>query len=311
MSYLVDQKDEIITKAKCEFVSAFKQGTWENFKYAEVCQNQKYFAIFLKWSDNIQFWKNLKMLIRIKMKQGIQSVTLYDQFTAVLIKNDLNIYYNKNKLITNTQNIKFMKQVTFNLQKQIIFKSCETVEIYDFVRKSLTVCDQCYISNNYEYCPINDIVLIPKGDKFTQLISVWSVRQLQIINKVHTDWLRELRIKMAKSGKQFIVSQFRGSGLNIYSYGDRIKHLRQIKSIEPYFQVEWVIGDKFLLIHSFLQFKVLQLDNDEISECKIKKVEKIQQNPTKYNQEPEIQRKQIHILIKISGQLAYYFSIVL
>ena len=34
--YFVDQNDTIITKAKYEFSSMFKQGSWRNFKYAKV-----------------------------------------------------------------------------------------------------------------------------------------------------------------------------------------------------------------------------------------------------------------------------------
>ena len=56
-----------------------------------------------------------------------------------------------------------------------MFKNSETVEIFDFIRKSLTICDRCYTSNRYEYCPINDIILIPQGGKFTEYISVWSL----------------------------------------------------------------------------------------------------------------------------------------
>lgn len=37
--------------------------------------------------------------------------------------------------------------------------------IYNFITKSFTNCDVGGSSeNNYEYCPINDIILIPTGN---------------------------------------------------------------------------------------------------------------------------------------------------
>ena len=41
-------------------------------------------------------------------------------------------------------------------------------KLYDFITKSFTICDVGGRSeNSYEYCPINDIILIPSGDPKT------------------------------------------------------------------------------------------------------------------------------------------------
>ena len=38
---------------------------------------------------------------------------------------------------------------------------------------------------------------------------------------------------MSKSGKYFIVSEYRNAGLDIFSYGDQITCIRKIKNVRP------------------------------------------------------------------------------
>ena len=77
----------------------------------------------------------------------------------------------------------------------------------------MEICDRCYYDNLYEFCPINDKVLII--------------------------CLKDIRIKMSKSGKYeninytFVVSEYRNTCVYIYSYGNQITFIIKIKNVRP------------------------------------------------------------------------------
>ncbi|KAM3145801.1 hypothetical protein pb186bvf_002096 [Paramecium bursaria] len=307
---LVDENGEVITQAKKEFTYEIRKSESSDiFKQVCVCQESKYFATYWKSSNHLQFWKNQKKAKSIQIRKGkiIGNVNIQNFLIGVEVKGIIYIYYKNNKLINKSQYINYSSNLTFTIKKKIIIQlQDKSIGTYDFVNKKLTIFDWGSYFNTFGYCPVNDVILIPTGDKF---ISGWSVPKKQMLNYVEVDQLKGCQIKFAKSGKYFIVKNYYEGVLHIYQFGEEITYFKKLDNFYPCQRIQWILDDRYLLNYSFTQFQIQQIENQQLLECKILQSNGITNKSIKYEQDSQNNKKQIYLFKKIERPLVHYYSV--
>ncbi|KAM3143161.1 hypothetical protein pb186bvf_004747 [Paramecium bursaria] len=317
-----------------------------------VCQKQQYYATYCKIKDYVKFWKNQKIqqIIFLPKQDSVQSVNLNGFLQALLCYKYLRVYFKKKKLITKCQNRQYKEQITFQDNQIILKGSAEVnlivdnweserysyekspnppVNLYDFVRKNFTICNvESSCDNSYEYCQVNDVILIPTGNLFkTDKITIWDVPQRNIINQISVQGLSiyDCEIKMTQSGQYFLVRDYKSSKLYIYSYGTKVELFKKISNLKIHlyksWNMEWLLDHQYFLLQFANDYKLLD-NHNETFDCQLQKQNGIQgKQQQNHHQKNETNKKIIntkdfnkqfiHIIHRQRGQFIDYYSIIL
>ncbi|KAM3143212.1 hypothetical protein pb186bvf_004798 [Paramecium bursaria] len=270
----------------------------------------------------MQSWSfKLRQNIKIYKSEIIfqqQKIITKQQFGIVRIKKQNRFFIHKMKyyhfacpmiisyfLITNgtqSQILQIIKQI--NKQKQfettqlnpvIEFKQQRRVKYYlknnnqmcilNFINENVLICDLHDIGFQiYDYCPINNIVILP----VLESLEVWDMFEGQrIIEKNDLVWLNgEINLKISQSGKyffneynqQFLLNFELTCLIQIYDIDLNGKQLICTKVIDCQFQlmgISWIQEDKYIILDNANIFILIQVDIDKPIYSKYKKQQNI------------------------------------
>ncbi|KAM3143173.1 hypothetical protein pb186bvf_004759 [Paramecium bursaria] len=155
----------------------------KQYFYSEikVCQKYQHQTIYWKIKHYVRFMKRQKTQqknIALQRQLNIIGDSKWSS-SSIIVQQIYKSLFQKEEVFKKCLNRKYEKHTVFTKDFQIILKcSPEQLKIYllkgpnppfhlyNFFTKSFTICNvESSCDNTYEYCPINDVILIPSLKK--------------------------------------------------------------------------------------------------------------------------------------------------